>query len=507
MVTEAGSIDRVAAVSSGDLVAALDLGSNSFHLIVAQLRGDEVHVVDRHRETVRLASGLKADGELSKQAQTAALECLERMAQRLRTLPAGCVRVVGTNTLRRARRSDAFLRRAVDVLGHPIQVISGIEEARLIYGGVVRDMVPGVRRLVLDVGGGSTELIVGDSDGPRQLESLYMGCVSCTHRHFDDGRITRKRIHRAVMDARVELEPVIARFRGSGWSEVWGASGTFKAVDEAACGIGQDGITPTAIADLQQACIELGHIDTLSSELEISAERAPVFIGGLCVVSGLVEALGIERITPAGGALREGLLYELIGRIQRNDVRTGTVARLQDRYVVDVGHASRVAATAMALLDRVREDWDLGAAEASDLLRWACELHEIGLAIAHSGYHRHGEYVLRHADLPGFSRDEQAALATLVRSHRRKIARDVIALSFPPYDCWIPKLACLIRLAVILNRSRVPEPAPIPVMDAGEAHLELAFGESWIAARPLTDADLSAEVQHLEALGIEMSYA
>ena len=499
--------DQELPVASGDLVAALDLGSNSFHLIVAQLRGEEVHIVDRHKESVRLAAGLTEDGELSQEAQATALACLERMAQRLRTLPKGRIRVVGTNTLRRARRSEVFLQRAAAVLGHPIQVISGIEEARLIYGGVVQDMAPGVQRLVIDVGGGSTELIIGDDDGPKQLESLYMGCVSCTRRYFDDGRITRKRINRAVISALVELEPVITRFRDAGWSEAWGASGTVRAVDEAACGIDQDGITPEAIVELQRICIDAGHVDELAHVLAVGADRAPVFIGGLCVVAGVVEALGVERIAPAGGALREGLLYELIGRIQLRDVRTETVSRLQDRYAVDREHAARVAVTATALLGSVREAWDLGEDEAADLLRWACALHEIGLAIAHSGYHRHGEYVLRNADLPGFSRDEQAAVASLVRSHRRKITRDVLAHCFPPYDHWIPRLICLLRLAVILNRSRAPEPASAPRIDVGERRLALTFGEAWIQTHALTEADLGEEIQHLRNLGIEMSYA
>jgi len=503
----AEAADGTPQVASGDLVAALDLGSNSFHLIVAQLRGAEVHIVDRVKETVRLAAGLTDSGELSEAVQTRALECLERMAQRLRPLPMGRVRVVGTNTLRRAKRSRDFLRRATGVLGHPIQVISGIEEARLIYAGVVRDMAPGPRRLVVDVGGGSTELIVGDGGEPRLLESLYMGCVSLTQKHFEDGRITRKRVNRAIVSALVELEPVVTRFRDAGWVEAWGASGTVRAVDDAARNLGEDGVTPGSLAELQQACIERGEISELTGYLELGADRAPVFIGGLCVVSAVVEALGVERLAPAGGALREGLLYDLIGRIQQRDVRTDTVLHLQDRYAVDRDHAARVTTTAMGLLDRVRTPWDLAEPEAAELLRWACALHEVGLAIAHSGYHRHGEYVLRHADLPGFSRDEQAALATLVRLHRRKVDRDLVARAPAPFDRWLPGLACILRLAVILNRARATVPAAVPAIEAADSRLTLRFDEGWLASHPLTAADLAEEVGALRGLGIRLRYS
>jgi exopolyphosphatase/guanosine-5'-triphosphate,3'-diphosphate pyrophosphatase len=491
----------------GDPVAALDLGSNSFHLIVGQLRYEELVIVDRHKETVRLAAGLRKDGRLSEAARTRALDCLERMGQRLRDVPGDRVRVVGTNTLRRTKKSKSFLREATAVLGHPIQVVSGIEEARLIYKGVVRDLPPGPSRLVIDVGGGSTEIIVGDESGPRLLESLYMGCVGFTERFFADGRITRKRLGRAVMAAMVELEPVHAGFVEHDWSEVLGASGTMRAVEEAARAIGYEALTPEAVEELLQTCKEIEYIDELADGLEIEPDRAPVFVGGLCIVSGLMESLGLDRIATASGALRDGLLYELVGRIHDRDVRSETITRLQVRYAIDNGQAQRVEATAIWLFDRVKARWSLGSDEAERLLRWACGVHEVGLAIAHAGFQRHGAYVLQHGDLPGFSHDEQSALAALVQSHRRRIPSDLVERLSPPHDRWIEKLVCLLRLAALLNRSRSDSRTGLESVTATDTTLELRFIEGWLDSHPLTAADLDSEFRRSgRALGIELSY-
>lgn len=491
---------------SGEQVAALDLGSNSFHLIVGRLVGDRIHVVDRLKETVRLGAQLDEDGRIPRVVEERALECLQRMGQLLRDMPASQVRVVGTNALRRALHPAPFIEAASAALGHRIRIISGIEEARLIYKGVVVGLEGGRRRLVVDIGGGSTEVIVGDSEDPAFMESLHMGCVTFTDRFHGNGRVSRKRLQRAVLAGRQELEPIVGRCRKLGWEEALGASGTVRAVDEVARWAGHEGIHADSLADLGRIVCEIGRVERLAEGLPLSRDRAPVFAGGLAVITALVEALDIEKLVPADGALREGLLYELVGRRQE-DVRSRTVRRLMGRYSVDEEHAGRVGATAGALLEQVATSWGLEGEEPAALLSRACQLHEVGLAIAHSRYHHHGEYLLRYADLPGFSRDEQAALADLVRAHRRKITAPVPSPDLtPPYELWVPRLVPLIRLAAILNRARSGEAAEVPSITGDRGAVQLRFAEGWLSEHALTLADLHEEQRFLRAIGIKLSY-
>ena len=303
-------------------LAALDLGSNSFHLIVAQQHNGRIHVVDRLKEMVRLAAGLDANDTLSRQAMDRGIECLSRFGQRLRHLKSDSVRVVGTNTLRKARNGWEFISRAEAVIGHPIEIISGREEARLIYKGVCYAMGPAAdRRLVIDIGGGSTELILGRGYEPELMDSLYMGCVSMSERYFDDGELKAGRFSAAELAARQELEPVEALYRRRGWDTVIGTSGTINAINDVAMQRGAvDGLTPTALTDITKALIAAKRIDHVSLA-NLPNERTPVFPGGVAILRGIFEGLGIERLTVSSGALREGLLQELIGRVRQEDVR------------------------------------------------------------------------------------------------------------------------------------------------------------------------------------------
>jgi exopolyphosphatase/guanosine-5'-triphosphate,3'-diphosphate pyrophosphatase len=339
-------------------LAALDLGSNSFHLIVAQQHNGRIHVVDRLKEMVRLAAGLDANDTLSRQAMDRGIECLSRFGQRLRHLKSDSVRVVGTNTLRKARNGWEFISRAEAVIGHPIEIISGREEARLIYKGVCYAMGPAAdRRLVIDIGGGSTELILGRGYEPELMDSLYMGCVSMSERYFDDGELKAGRFSAAELAARQELEPVEALYRRRGWDTVIGTSGTINAINDVAMQRGAvDGLTPTALTDITKALIAAKRIDHVSLA-NLPNERTPVFPGGVAILRGIFEGLGIERLTVSSGALREGLLQELIGRVRQEDVREHSVGDLARRYHVDELHAQKVAETAQTLLVQIAAAW------------------------------------------------------------------------------------------------------------------------------------------------------
>lgn len=494
---------------SPDTVAAVDLGSNSFHLIVARLRGGEVHVVDRLREMVRLGAGLTAGGILLDPAQRRALDCLERFGQRLRDLPPGTVRAVGTKTLRSALNAEAFLDKAERLLGHPIDIISGVEEARLIYHGVSRALAfDERRRLVMDIGGGSTELIIGEDGTPLIMESLDMGCVSMSQKHFKDGKITPKSFRRAVLAAQVELEPVEIELRRGRWEEAVGASGTLRAIDKILreAGWSQGGITPAGLQKLTEATLACGHVERLKLP-GLNPERAPVFPGGLAILLATFQALGIERMTVSDGALREGLLYDLLGRIRHEDVRERSVAHLAQRFHADHAHARRVSATLRYCLAQVSPPQPLDAEETAQWLGWAAALHEIGLDIAHHQHHKHGAYIVENADLAGFSQQEQQRLAMLVRAHRRKFPLKLFKELAPPWNKAAIPLACLLRLAVLLNRGRGAGAMPGFVFRLEDAGVVVRFSPGWLAEHPLTEADLVQEAACLQEAGLRLEFS
>jgi exopolyphosphatase/guanosine-5'-triphosphate,3'-diphosphate pyrophosphatase len=480
-------------------VAALDLGSNSFHLLVAELRSGQPQVVDRMKEMVRLAAGLDEDNNLDPTTAQQALECLGRFGERLQGLPAGAVRAVGTNTLRQARSPGDFLTQAEAALGHPVEIISGMEEARLIYQGVAHSLAEDEqRRLVVDIGGGSTELIVGEGLDARATESLYMGCVGLTRRFFADGKITAKAQQRAELAAHQELEAITSRFRAPAWDVAVGASGTIKAVEKVITKAGwtTEGISYRGLQKLQAQLADKGRTDKLTDIKGLGADRAPVFPGGVAILKAVFEALGIEQMRAADGALREGLLFDLVGRIQHRDIRDHSVAALAERFHVDADQAERVRASARTLFDQVAADWGLPD-EAGALLEWAARLHEIGLDIAHSGYHKHGAYIAANADLAGFSQQEQARLAALIRAHRRKFPHEPFDALTGDWPRITARLAVLLRLAATLHRSRGGETPADPRAQARPKGLALQFPEGYLDRVPLLRADLGEEAERI----------
>lgn len=489
-----------------DSFAAVDLGSNSFHLLVARMDGGTLQVIDRYKEMVRLGEGLTEDKDLLPEVSERALACLERIGQRLRGVEPGNVRVVGTNTLRQLRPGTGFVERAEQVLGHPLEVIAGREEARLIYLGVAHGLAIGdEKRLVVDIGGGSTELIVGQGFKTTLRESLYMGCVSISRQHFPGDKITAKAMDKAELACALEIRPVRELFRQSGWSTTTGSSGTIKAIAAviAAEGWSDDGISAEGLAKLRAAMIECGKVSGLAFKT-LSERRRPVFAGGVAVLRALFQALEIQRMRASDQALREGLIYEMVGRVHHEDVRERTVATLCRRFDIDLEQAARVRATALALYEQLRDTWALYHDNYPKMLGWAAELHEIGLAVSHSQYQKHGAYLLRNADLSGFTRQEQDALAALVLGHRRKFPIDVFqALPAPARECGC-RLALLLRLAVLMHRGRSATSEPNPQLEAAGETLRLRFPEGWLDAHPLTRLEFEEEAKRLASAGMSL---
>ena len=482
-----------------DVIAAVDLGSNSFHMVVARYSHGQLVIIDRLREMVRLAAGVGEDGRLDKDVAARALGCLERFGQRLRDMHARNVRVVGTNALRIARRKQAFLERARDALGFPIEIVSGREEARLIYSGVAHNLPNETgRRLVVDIGGGSTEIIIGERYEPLELESLQMGCVSLSQRFFGDGRLSAKRIERARLAARLELEPIQAAFQRRGWERAVGSSGTIRVIADSIRELdpSASSITPEGLELLLKRLAASGSLRELDLD-SVSDERRPVFPGGTVILAEIIGALGIAQMRFVEGALRDGLLYDMVGRMTRSDARERTVGSMQRRYHVDIEQAERVESTALAFLNQIKSAWGLEDPLAELSLRWGARLHEIGLDVAHNGYHRHGAYLLENADMPGFAREEQQLMARLVGSHRRKFTLERLEDLIPPWDALAIYLIVLLRLAVLLNRGRSAVALPNIELAAKGRTLELRFPARWLNEHPLTVADLQLEIEFL----------
>lgn len=490
------------------MAAAIDLGSNSFHMIVAAVDGDSVRVVDKVRERVRIAAGLTGKRKLARAARERAIACLERFGERLQGIPAERVRAAGTNTLRQARNAREFLTDAEAALGHPIEIISGREEARLVYLGVAHDLADDSgRRLVVDIGGGSTECILGERFAAIERDSLYMGCVSYTQKFFADGAITTKAFANAELAARRELSSIEKRFTATGWHSAIGSSGTVNAIDQIlrANHWSDGGINAPGLARMRAALIAQGSIDALALP-GLEADRVPVIAGGVAILSAVFASLGIDTMTAAAGALREGLLYDLLGRIRHEDVRDHTIESFRATYHVDRDHADAVKQLAHNLLDQVGLGWGVDGASARDFLGWAADLHEIGLWLSYAGYQKHGAYIVANADMPGFSRDDQELLAALIRNHRRKISPDSLRGLAGMKAKAARRLCVLLRLAVCLNRSRSVELPPVTLTVKKSSFL-VGFPRGWLEAHPLTSADLGDEAARLAKAGVELHYA
>ncbi|MDD1607439.1 MAG: exopolyphosphatase [Methylococcaceae bacterium] len=493
-----------------EIVAAVDLGSNSFHMIVCSLKDGKLQTIDRLKETVRLASGLDQDNMLDNNTQNRALACLEKFAQRIHHFPLGSVRIVGTNTLRTAKNAQQFLIKAEQILNHPIHIISGIEEARLIYLGVAYSLGSQAQlRLVMDIGGGSTEYIIGTDDTPKDKESLNMGCVTVSNRFFKDGQLSKSAFAEAVLFAQQQLEPFQKKFQRNHWHQAIGASGSLRSIAKVlqAKNWSNNGITKAGLELLVARIQQCSHINELLSLPELDVERLPVFAGGVAIVYATFKSLGIEQMTVADGALREGLIQDLLGRLYNHDMRASTVQVLAHRYRTDIDHAARIKQTLITMLAQLSKKCDWSHDEnVIQFLLWAADLHEIGIDIAHNQYHKHSAYLIENGDLAGFSRQDQILLSTIVRSHRRKFIPALFIDLPAPWNKQATYLTLILRLAILLHRNRDEQCLPPFKITMSKTKINLKFPSNWLSQSPLTHADLTQEAEYLKAAGYKLEF-
>ena len=489
-----------------DALAAIDLGSNSFHMVIARQDIDGgIKILDKVKEPVRLGAGLDDAGNLSREAQARALDCLDRFNQRLSDIPEAQVRAVGTNTLRAAHDSGEFLKSAESALGHHISVISGHEEARLVYMGAAYSLaVRDTNRLVIDIGGGSTEMIIGKGYQPNELTSLYMGCVSYTRRFFEDGKITRSRISKARSAALLELETVADRYKEMGWNEAVGTSGTNRALDNLGRSLGSDQhwLSREGMAEIKHWLLDKGNDDALDM---VSQTRRSVLAGGFCILDAIFESLDIDRLDTTDGALREGVLYDLNGRLHDADSREQGISSLLNQFKPDQNQYQRVEQSAIQFWLQTKDSWSLNQVIQEKLLRWGARLHEIGFSIAYNQHHKHGAYIIENSDIDGFSRQLQHYLALLVRCHRQKFAIELFETIPADWKSSLIRLTILLRLAVALNRSRTHRIDNDLKISTQEDVVNIEVSAAWCKMHPLSYLDLQSEKDYLAAVGIEVN--
>jgi exopolyphosphatase / guanosine-5'-triphosphate,3'-diphosphate pyrophosphatase len=481
-------------------LAAIDLGSNSFHLQIGRVVEDQIYLFDSLRENVRLGGGLTRDKRLDRATQLRALEALGRFGERLRGFPRAAVRAVGTNTLRVAKNAEQFLAEAEGVLGFPIEVVFGREEARLIYLGVAHALPPGPqRRLVMDVGGGSTEFVIGTGLEAELMESLPMGCVSYSLKYFPEGRLDKAGFKKAELSAANEVQRLVKSYRKAGWSEAVGSSGTAKAIAAilSAQGWADHGITAQGLERLRSHMIKAGELDKLKLP-GLRADRLEIIAGGVAIISAAFAELGLDRMEVSEGALRDGVLYDLLGRTRHEDMREATVSHFQRRYHVDVAQSERIA----LLAQRICTQLGPVAEPDLDLLRWAAALHEIGISIAHAGYHKHSAYILSQGDMPGFSQREQRRLARIVLAHRGKLSKQELQGLPAGSADW--SLIFSLRLAALLCRSRTDVSPPGMVCRITDEGFLLEVPAGWLEQHPLTEAALEADAEEWRSVGFRL---
>lgn len=488
---------------ANNVFAAVDLGSNSFHLVVARREHGELRFIDQIKDMVQLASGLDAQGRLDLEVQQRAIDCLARFGQMLRGIPDGNIRAVGTQTFRRMRNANAFLMVAETALGCPVDIIAGREEARLVYLGVSQGVSGHEdQRLVIDIGGGSTELVIGKGQEPIETESLQYGCVSGTRWYFSNGKINRRNWERALRAVLAELQELQSRYRNLGWDTAIGSSGTIRAAADICRerGWSEDSLTPSAVRNLVAELHAAGDIQALDMP-SLSDRRRSVFVGGVVMLAACFEALGIERLKISPFALREGVLHDLLGRLEHRDPRDKTVQAFRARYGVDMAQVERVRDVAMAAFNQIAED-SVDHRVMVEMLGWAADLHETGLSVSHSHYQKHSGYLVQESDLAGFSQQEQLFLAIMVRHHRRAIPQNYTgALPTRLHGSLRLLLFCL-RFACIICRTRNDSAVPDFRMHRDGRQVFIHVSPEWAMAHPLTLADLEQERTQLKRVGL-----
>ena len=494
-------------LAEDELMAAIDIGSNSFHLAIGRLDHGEVRKVVSMSEKVQLAAGLDEHNILNAAAVRRGLDCLSRFTARLDSVPPERVRIVATNALRQAKNADDFITRANEILPKPIEIIAGREEARLIHLGVSHTNASSDKRLVIDIGGGSTEFIVGKNFEPLLTESLQMGCVAFTKKFFADGQITDIAFNTAIAAARKEVLAISGQYQKTGWTSVIGSSGTIKAVRNVLVSKGwaneQECITYEGVEKLEKLLITIGDVNDI--ELEgVKEHRKAVFPAGVAVLRATMKVLGIETLAYSDGALREGVMYDMLGRFASEDVRDRSVMALIKRYSVDKKQARQVVRTSRHLFRQVQSDLQL-TNDDGDVLRRAAYLHEIGLAISHSNYHKHSAYLLENSDIPGFSQVDQKRMAQLMLSHRRKLKGDILEQTCVLGGDPLVYLSLLLRLAVLAHHSRSEYELPLMklvIIDTNDWQVTVSTDKKHYA---FLYSDLYADIEQFAKWGIKLS--
>lgn len=492
-------------IDTNKQVAAIDLGSNSFHMVVAKIVDQDLQIVSRHKQRVRLALGLDSENNLDNGAIERGLECLAMFAERLHGFDTGNVRIAATHTLRIANNSANFLQRAKEVLPFSIEIIPGEEEARLIYTGVAHTQTESSSKLVVDIGGGSTELIIGEAFQPTLLNSTQMGCVSYTKKYFGNGKLSSKNFSKAILSAQQRLEALAPRYRRLGWEVAFGSSGTIKAIKAVLVGMGYDDgvITLKRLHKLIDTLCDFNSIAQVSLS-GLTAERQPVFAAGVAILTAIFDSLSLDDMHFSTAALREGLLYEMDDQLQRTDIRMRTAENLAKKHFVDMVHANNVRLQARDFLYQLHDTFNLKKkSKLYSLIEWGALLHEVGLSISYQGFHRHSSYLLRYTTMPGFNREEQLVLATLARFQRKQLKRQEL----PEFSLYKKKhlevLIRVLRLSIILHGQRSEEPRPTMrlIVKEKDNWLLSSTEKHWLINNKLLHADLQAEQTYWRMAG------
>lgn len=487
-----------------ELIAAVDLGSNSFHLAVARLDRGQVRLLNTQSQKVQLAADLDANNELNPRAIARGLQCLAHFRETLSGVGANRVRVVATNTIRQAKNGAEFSKLASELLGQPVEVISGREEARLIYTGAAQASNYSEPQLVIDIGGGSTEIIIGQGLQVLAGESLQMGCISFTKRFFADGSISKDAWQRALKAAKDELAAIAEPYKKRGWTRVIGTSGTIKSL----CQMAQYGtqndyaVNRHYLRKLQQTVLGHKHVAQLSIP-GLKSDRRNLLPAGLAIVTALFDVFELEALAFCNSALREGVLYELAGKQQHEDIRDHSVQVMQQRYSVDAQHAECVAQTCRELASCLHV-YPQQQARLTDMLSWAAKLHEVGLAVAHASFHKHSSYLLEHSEMPGFSQADQYQLALLVASHRRKLKGELVQKLLDSGGDALLLCCGLLRIACALNQQRNYQAVPVSCRWQ-RGKLQLSFAAQWLQQHPYAAQQLQDAIEPLADYGLQVT--
>ena len=495
---------------SATRIAVLDIGSNSFHLIVVRIIAGSVQVLHSIKQKVRFVEGLDEECMLSDDAMQLALNTLSFMAESLQGFEPDSVRIVATHTLRKALNAKTFIKAAKSILPYPIEIISGTEEARLVYLGVAHTSHVKGQNLIIDIGGGSTEFVIGENFEPKLLRSLQMGCVSYNTQFFNSGKLKQKAFDKAITAAQQELELIENKFRQLTWQQALGCSGTIKSIISVVNN--QSKKTPDNLINLEdlnlliKQCCDIGQADKLSFE-GLSEERRSIFAAGLSILTAIFKSLEIKEMSFSPAALREGVIYEMEERLlSHSDIRQRTAESLATRYDVDIEQAKRVFSTTVKLYTACSEEWQINRIELKNMLGWAALLHEVGLQINSRGVQRHSAYILQHVDMPGFNQEQQNLLAYLVYFHRKKIRNSELTefSQYPPEQ--IDRLIALLRLSVLLNIQRQDDALPDFNISADKSKLILTFPKNWLKQKPIFRADLEREAKYIKVLGLTLNF-